>query len=164
MNNVTRLICRTFREGIIRNQISLNACGKFQHILSTNQLHVYQTLSVNSKLFSTEIKLPENLESTNDSKKILGKIEQKLQLMVTCIVCDSKKSKTISKLAYTNGVVIVKCDGCSNNHLIADNLNWFSDLNGKRNIEDILAEKGEKVEKIGFGEFLENAIEQNSKK
>ncbi|CAB0010832.1 unnamed protein product [Nesidiocoris tenuis] len=42
----------------------------------------------------------------------------------------------------------IRCDGCSNNHLIADNLNWFTDMDGKRNIEDILAEKGESVQKV----------------
>lgn len=46
----------------------------------------------------------------------------------------------------------MKCDGCSNNHLIADNLKWFTDMEGKRNIEDILAERGEKVIKISMGD------------
>jgi hypothetical protein len=94
----------------------------------------------------------------------LAQKEGKFQLMYTCKVCNTKNSKQISKQGYTKGVVIVKCDGCQNNHLIADNLNWFQ--GGKRNIEEILAEKNEKVIKVSLAEsttreFL-NAEDQKS--
>ena len=61
--------------------------------------------------------------------------------------------KIISKQAYEKGVIIVKCDGCNNNHLIADNLGWFYDE--KKNIEDILKEKGEEVIKVTATEDLQ---------
>ena len=61
--------------------------------------------------------------------------------------------KIISQQAYEKGVIIVKCDGCNNNHLIADNLGWFYDE--KKNIEDILKEKGEKVIKVTATEDLQ---------
>lgn len=59
-------------------------------------------------------------------------------------------TKIISKGSYEKGIVVVRCDCCDKQHLIADNLGWFGD---KTNIEAILAERGEEVQRMG-GEGL----------
>lgn len=66
----------------------------------------------------------------------------------TCNVCSLRNSKSISKMAYLKGVVIVRCDKCQNTHLVTDHDKWIDDVDGKKNVEDILAKKGEKAEKI----------------
>lgn len=77
-----------------------------------------------------------------------------MKIQFTCKICDTRNEKYFSKAAYTKGVVIIRCDGCSNQHLIADNLNWFK--LGKRNIEEILAEKGIAVKKDVIQEIAED--------
>ena len=57
---------------------------------------------------------------------IAGGDEGALQMIFTCRVCGTRSSKQFSKRAYRRGVVVVKCEGCSSLHLVADNLGWFS--------------------------------------
>jgi len=94
----------------------------------------------------------------------LGKVDEikKLYLQFTCKKCQERNSYTISKLAYEKGVVIVECQKCKNNHLIADNLKWFRDQN--TNVEDLLRERGEKLlNKTNSIEFIadEDTLKQN---
>lgn len=107
-------------------------------------LHKLTFIRMNTNLSE----LSEENKEEDSNKHILGKVVGKLKVMFTCKKCNYRNGKIISKLAYEKGVVIIRCDGCKNNHLIADNLGWFEELKDKRNIEKILAAKGETVRKI----------------
>ncbi|KAK1415661.1 hypothetical protein QVD17_31446 [Tagetes erecta] len=67
-----------------------------------------------------------------------------LAMMFTCKVCETRSVKTVSRECYDKGVVVARCGGCNNYHLIADHLGMFGE---KGSIEDILAARGEQVKK-----------------
>ncbi|KJE94619.1 hypothetical protein CAOG_05239 [Capsaspora owczarzaki ATCC 30864] len=85
--------------------------------------------------------------ATSESKPTpVGSIDPsqgRFLIAFTCKPCSHRNSKTISKHSYQKGVVLIRCDGCKQIHLIADNLNWFQ--TGHRNIEEILRAKGQTV-------------------
>ncbi|KKA29444.1 hypothetical protein TD95_002692 [Thielaviopsis punctulata] len=71
--------------------------------------------------------------------------EPHYQLSFTCKPCDTRSSHIVSKQAYHHGSVLITCPGCSNRHVMSDNLNIFGDK--KVTVEDLLREKGEGVRK-----------------
>ncbi|CAM9221029.1 unnamed protein product [Pylaiella littoralis] len=53
--------------------------------------------------------------------------EEKMTIVFTCTVCETRTAKTFAKLSYEKGVVLARCPGCHNLHLIADRLGWFEE-------------------------------------
>ena len=49
--------------------------------------------------------------------------------------------------------MLIRCEGCDNLHLIADNLGWFRDEGV--NIEQLMKEKGKKVYRFVTKETME---------
>ncbi len=64
-------------------------------------------------------------------------------MVFTCVKCDTRSAKPMSKKAYEKGVVLVRCPGCQNLHVVADRLGWFG--NNGESIEDWMKEKGQVV-------------------
>ncbi|GLE05995.1 hypothetical protein PINS_up015206 [Pythium insidiosum] len=74
-------------------------------------------------------------------------------MLFTCTVCNTRSAKTISKHAYYKGVVLARCPGCENLHLIADRLGWFEDES--TDVESMLKQRGENVKVVTHENVLE---------
>ncbi|KAH0554853.1 DNL-type zinc finger protein-like [Cotesia glomerata] len=111
--------------------------------------------------FSTNTSEPKLQDESKESTQPLAKIQARLMIQFTCKKCDTRSSKTMSKLAYEKGVVIIRCDGCKNNHLIADNLGWFNGDRQKLNIEKLMLINGEKVKRLNaYGHEILEVVEK----
>lgn len=81
---------------------------------------------------------------------------KKLAIVFTCKVCSTRSAKKFTEQAYRNGVVMVRCPGCENLHLIADRLGFFGDKgDGGWDVQKALAEMGENVNAVSDDNVLE---------
>lgn len=78
---------------------------------------------------------------------------KKMAIVFTCKVCNTRSAKQFTEQAYKHGVVIVKCPGCSNQHLIADRLGFFED--DSWDIETAMKNVGEKFTAVTNENVLE---------
>lgn len=90
--------------------------------------------------------------SRNDQAAAKHQVNSKLKIserhdlvmMFTCKVCDTRNLKSACRESYDKGVVVARCNGCNNLHLIADRLGWFGEPSS---VEEFLAARGEEVKK-----------------
>ncbi|KAI9085350.1 hypothetical protein K1719_032727 [Acacia pycnantha] len=80
--------------------------------------------------------------SANSSLKTSSRHD--LAMIFTCKVCETRSIKMACRESYEKGVVVARCGGCNNLHLIADHLGWFGEPGS---VEDFLAARGEDVKK-----------------
>ena len=60
----------------------------------------------------------------------------------TCKICETRSARLISKRAYSHGIVLLRCPGCDNHHLLADNIGMFG---GPVSAQQLLEAHGEAV-------------------
>ena len=74
---------------------------------------------------------------------------RQLALVFTCAVCETRSVKQFTENAYLTGVVMVRCPGCQNLHLIADRLGWFDDTDGTTfDLTTLEKMTGQKVQRL----------------
>lgn len=55
-------------------------------------------------------------------------LKDRMAIQFTCNICQAKTKKSFTRRAYEQGVVIVRCSQCRQQHLIADHLDYFPHL------------------------------------
>ncbi|KFK34722.1 hypothetical protein AALP_AA5G183900 [Arabis alpina] len=121
-----------------------------QFCVSREVLEASVTNGCNSSNCATELaKAPSPVTASEDmivKYKSQLKINPRHDFMMvfTCKVCETRSMKMASRESYENGVVVVRCGGCDNLHLIADRRGWFGEPGS---VEDFLAAQGEEFKK-----------------
>lgn len=114
------------------------------------------------------VALPPRAEIKHDEKPLGGSFAdvpgttntrgRTLAIVYTCAVCDTRSAKQFTEHAYRHGVVLVRCPGCQNLHLIADRLGWFHDAGEDSrdwDVEKAMAEAGNSVTAVAGEDVLE---------
>lgn len=122
-----------------RTGVVLSASRVRRNVCQTSRL--FTTVPSSTPPSSTSSK-----ESNTSSFEEPIPLSEKLHVAFTCTKCNTRSTRSMSRQAYTEGVVLIRCGGCEKLHLFADHLGWFGD--DKSDIVSIMAEKGIKVNTI----------------
>lgn len=160
--NATLGIGRNFHDTYRVHHVEKN-CGDDEHRGIEGNITEIQ---LDNKGTITNLTSEDNETLAQSFKDIPGTTNTKqntLAIIYTCVKCNTRSAKQFTEHAYRNGVVMVKCPGCQNLHLIADRLGWFEDMDddfeGGWDIEKALARAGENVTAVTNDNVLEMTLE-----
>ena len=77
----------------------------------------------------------------------------RMAIIYTCKVCETRSAKGFSRRAYEHGVVLIRCPGCENLHLVADRLGYFEDSSW--DIKGFLEKVGGRVTAVNDDNVME---------
>ena len=140
MNKITLRLGRVFQATRLLNSNSnYSQIGSVYSLVRNGSMALQQlqqqqpNTSLFLKPFSTSIRLEDVDQTGTGGEEDKDKANlPRMAIAFTCKVCNTRLTRTFYKQSYEKGVVIVTCTGCKNHHIIADNLKWFTDLNGKK--------------------------------
>lgn len=113
VNGILNLISKYNRKSTKLTRIGQNLSSK----------RTFSTLESEKQTQNNNINSTTTTTSKNETP--IGKIEGKIFAQFTCNVCQSKVQKTFSKASYEHGVVLIRCDGCKNLHLVRNIICYF---------------------------------------
>ncbi|XVE68847.1 hypothetical protein DITRI_Ditri09bG0102500 [Diplodiscus trichospermus] len=106
--------------------------------------HEAESLKSSSHLANVPSETNHSVVKHTAISQLKTSVRHDLAMIFTCKVCETRSVRTVCRESYEKGVVVVRCGGCNNLHLIADRLGWFGEPGS---IEDFLAARGEEVKK-----------------
>lgn len=125
-----RAVVSLFRRAAATKQTAASFLPSFQRTFSLRQtapLLSCVSRGVFNRTFSTLRPSDEAAIAAFAAKTASPNAEPKMYCRFVCKACNHTAQKFISKHSYECGVVLVRCDGCTNLHLIADRLGWFGE-------------------------------------